>query len=100
MSDLIVPNFIGGTLPRCDQGDHDYYYSTILTLFKPWHIGYDLKSANETWEKAFDDYNFSAEQMNLMSKFNLRYECLDACDDCSAKMKDNVKENKFWESLD
>ena len=46
MSDLVVPNFIGGTLPRCDQGDRDYYCSTMLTLFKPWRTGYDLKSAN------------------------------------------------------
>lgn len=67
----------------------------MLALFKPWHTGNDLKGANETWEKAFDEYNFSPEQMNLMSRFNLRYECLDARDDYSAKMKDNVKENKF-----
>jgi hypothetical protein len=31
----IVPNFVGGTLPHCDQGDREYYCSTMLTLFKP-----------------------------------------------------------------
>ena len=71
LSGLVVPNFIGGTLPRCDQGDHEYYCSTMLALFKPWRTGNDLKSADETWEKAFDEYNFSPEQMNLMSRFNL-----------------------------
>jgi hypothetical protein len=30
-----VPNFIGQTLPQCDQGDCEYYCSTMLTLFKP-----------------------------------------------------------------
>jgi len=43
LSDLVVPNFIGGTLPRCDQGDREYYCSTMLALFKPWRTGNDLK---------------------------------------------------------
>jgi len=94
-----VPNFIGGTLPRCDQGDREYYCSTMLTLFKPWRTGYDLKSADETWEQAFDKYRFSLEQEKLMTYFNLRYECLDAQDDYSAKMKDSdKKDNQFWEN--
>ena len=101
LSELVVPNFIGGTLPRHDQGDQEYYCSTMLTLFKPWRSGYDLKSADETWEHAFDNYNFSDRQMNLMNNFNLRYECLDARDDYSAQMKDSEKENsQFWESSD
>jgi hypothetical protein len=33
-----VPNFIGGTLPRRDQGDRDYYCSTMLVLFKPGEV--------------------------------------------------------------
>ena len=101
LSELIVPNFIGGTLPRSDQGDQEYYFSTMLTLFKPWRAGYDLKSEDETWEHAFDNYNFSDRQINLMNNFNLRYECLDARDDYSAQTKDSEKEdNKFWESSD
>src|ERR1700678_3394978 len=31
-----VPIFIGANLPRCDQGDREYYCCTMLTLFKPW----------------------------------------------------------------
>ncbi|KAF8158596.1 hypothetical protein B0H34DRAFT_656281, partial [Crassisporium funariophilum] len=101
LSELVVPNFIGGTLPRSDQGDREYYCSTMLTLFKPWRTGHDLKHAEETWEYAFDDYNFSIKQKNLMNNFNLRYECLDARDDYSAQMKDNEKEDKqFWQSSD
>ena len=99
LSEFVVPNFIGGTLPRCDQGDHEYYCSTMLTLFKPWRTGHDLKHADETWEQAFNTYIFSPAQKILMSNFNLRYECLDARDDYSAQMKDNNKEdNRFWET--
>ena len=46
--DKTVPNFLGGTLPRCDQGDREYYCLTMLTLFKPWRSGKDLKSENKT----------------------------------------------------
>jgi len=98
LSDFVVPNFIGGTLPRCDQGDHEYYCSTMLTLFKPWRTGHDLKSTEETWEEAFNKHIFSPAQKNLINNFNLRYECLDARDDYSAQMKDNNKDNKFWEN--
>ena len=38
-----VVNFIGCTLPRCDQGDREYYCLTMLALFKPWRTGLDLK---------------------------------------------------------
>ena len=101
LSELIVPNFIGGTLPHSDQGDREYYCSIMLTLFKPWRTGCNLKSADETWEHAFDTYSFSDKQKNLMVNFNLRYECLDAQDDYSAQMKDSEKEDKhFWESSD
>jgi len=101
LSKFDVPNFIGGTLPRCDQGDYEYYCSTMLTLFKPWRTGYDLKNIDETWEQSFNKYNFSVDQKKLMNHFNLRYECLDAQDDYSAKMKDNDKKsNEFWDSSD
>ena len=70
----------------------------MLTLFKPWSTGHDLKSTEETWEQAFNKHIFSPAQKNLMSNFNLRYKCLDARDDYSAQMKDNNKEDtKFWE---
>ena len=99
LSEFVVPNFIGGTLPRCDQGDHEYYCLTMLTLFKPWRTGHDLKLVEETWEQAFNKYIFSPAQKNLMSNFNLRYECLDARDDYSAQMKDHdKKDNNFWET--
>src|SRR3984893_11676495 len=33
--DVTVPNFVGGSLPRMDFGDREYYCITMLTLFKP-----------------------------------------------------------------
>jgi len=87
----IVPHFIGGTLPRSDQGDHEYYCSTMLAIFKPWHNGYDLKAKNETWDDAFRQHEFSKRDQIYMKNFNLRYECNDARDDYSAKLKKNKK---------
>jgi len=34
-SKILVPNFAGGSLNRCDRGDREYYCTTMLTLFKP-----------------------------------------------------------------
>ncbi|KAE9393331.1 hypothetical protein BT96DRAFT_959085 [Gymnopus androsaceus JB14] len=51
-------NFLGGSLPRSDAGDMEYYSCTMLTLFKPWNTGADLKTPNQSWQDAFNDYNF------------------------------------------
>ncbi|KZV98465.1 hypothetical protein EXIGLDRAFT_606911 [Exidia glandulosa HHB12029] len=82
-----VPNFVGGTLPRRDRGDRDYYCATMLTLFKPWRTGLDLKSLDSTWDEAYETYQFTARQESIMDNFNLRYECLDARDDFSKQRK-------------
>jgi hypothetical protein len=34
-SQNLILNFAGGSLPRCDRGDREYYCTTMLTLFKP-----------------------------------------------------------------
>jgi hypothetical protein len=83
----LVPNFVGGGLPRCDQGDREYYCSTMLSFFKPWRNGKDLKLEDESWDEAFAGYSFSARQLELMKNFNIKYECNDARDDYSAEMK-------------
>jgi hypothetical protein len=48
-----VPNFVGGSLPRCDQGDREYYCATMLTLFKPWRSGNFLKKENQSFDESF-----------------------------------------------
>ena len=42
-SETFFKNFIGGLLPRCDEGDFEYYCHTMLALFKPWRSSQDLK---------------------------------------------------------
>jgi hypothetical protein len=70
----VVPNFIGGTLPRSDKGDRAAYCMTMLTLFKPWTSPANLK----------DD----------IKNFDVRYECNDASDDHFAEMKKKLAEAK------
>src|ERR1700683_334755 len=66
-----------------DQGDREYYCHTMLTLFKPWRTGKDLKYEIQTWDESFLKYEFSKRQLEIMKYFNVRYECLDARDDYS-----------------
>ncbi|KAK0435837.1 hypothetical protein EV421DRAFT_1716399, partial [Armillaria borealis] len=82
-----VPNFVGGLLPRHDIGDREYYCTTMLTLFKPWRCGSDLKASEDTWDQTFISFAFEPWQIKLMCHFNLRYECLDAKDDYNAQLK-------------
>jgi len=86
-NDKIIPNFIGATLPRRDQGDREFYCSTMLALFRPWRTGKDLKNKLETWDDAFTEYPFNDFHKKLMMNFNIRYECLDARDDYRAQLK-------------
>src|SRR6202789_450682 len=84
-NDTIVPNFVGGSLPRCDRGDREFYCCTMLTMFKPWRTGKDLKLTTESWDDSFIKYKFSMRQHEIIKFFNMPYECLDARDDYSAK---------------
>jgi len=82
-----IPDFVGGPLPRPDQGDREYYCSTMMTLFKPWRSGRNLKFVDQLWDDAFNEFQFTDRQLELMKFFNLKYECLDARDDFSAQRK-------------
>ncbi|TFK53319.1 hypothetical protein OE88DRAFT_1598942, partial [Heliocybe sulcata] len=82
-----VPNFIGGSLPRRDAGNREFYCVTMLTLFKPWRSGKDLKLISQTWDDAFTAFNFSHRQEELMNFFNIKYECYDARDDYAKQRK-------------
>ncbi|KAF6745669.1 hypothetical protein DFP72DRAFT_824222, partial [Ephemerocybe angulata] len=82
-----VPNFIGPSLPRRDSGDKEDYSCAMLTLFCPWRTGIDLRSADQTWEETFNQYDFTTRQRELIDNFNMRYECYDARDDYGAVLK-------------
>ena len=82
-----IPNFVGNMMPRHDQGNREYYCSTMLALFKPWRSGSDLRLQTNSWDEAFLSHEFSAHQLELMKNMNIRYEFLDARDDFHAQMK-------------
>ena len=94
-SEGFVPNFIGGFLPRSDCGDREYYCSTMLTLFKPWRNGKDLRTDEQSWDDGFINHKFSPRQIELMKYFNLKHECLDAKDDYAAQLKKGEGEGIF-----
>jgi hypothetical protein len=77
----MIPNFIGGAVPRADKGDRDYYCMAMMTIFKPWRSPADLKDAESTWDQIFTEHDFTDMQHKLIKNFNLRYECNDARDD-------------------
>ena len=85
-----VPDFIGGTLPRKDKGNREDYCMTMLTLFKPWRTGIELKSDEESWDEAFNAYNFTERQSEIMKFFHVKHECNDSRDDFSKIRKDNI----------
>ena len=91
-----IPNFVGNTLPRHDQGDREYYCSAMLALFKPWRSGLDLRRQTESWDEAFLSQEFSSRQLEVMKNMNIRYECLDARDDFHAQMKKGATSMPSW----
>jgi hypothetical protein len=90
-----IPDFIGGSLPRPNIGDREYYCCTMLTLFKPWRTGKELKQGDTTWDEAFDSFVFNERQIELMKFFTIRYDCLDARDDFSAQRKEGQTVNSI-----
>ena len=88
--ETVVPNFLGGTLPRADEGDREFYCATMLTIFKPWRSSAHLKAVDQTWDDAFNGYSFPERESELISNLNLRYECLDARDDFRAELNKKV----------
>ncbi|PPQ75527.1 hypothetical protein CVT24_013233 [Panaeolus cyanescens] len=82
-----VVNFVG-SLPRSDKGDIEYYSSAMLSFFKPWRTGRDLRTPNDTsWKDAFDKHEFTQHERRLMINFNIKFECMDARDDYRAQLK-------------
>jgi hypothetical protein len=82
-----IPNFIGATLPRKDQGDRNYSCLVMLALFKPWRKGSDLKcNVSISWHEAFEHHSFSVEHTTVIENFHIKYECLDARDDYRAQL--------------
>ncbi|KAJ8495889.1 hypothetical protein ONZ45_g12679 [Pleurotus djamor] len=60
----------------------------MLTLFRPWRTGADLKDEDVSFEDEFNKYNFLPEHVRVMDNFHLRYECLDSRDDFRKEQRD------------
>ncbi|OJT15226.1 hypothetical protein TRAPUB_8204, partial [Trametes pubescens] len=87
-----VPNFIGGSLPRRDAGNREQYCMTMLTLFKPWRTGQDLRPSQDVlWDDVFNGHSFNEWLLEVMKFFNIRYECNNARDDFSAARRKGGK---------
>ena len=74
----------------------------MLTLFKPWRNGKDLKEKDYSWDETFANYNFTEDQIQLMHNFNVPYECQDARHDFSNQLKkQNTSDNlqTSWMSI-
>ena len=94
-----VPNFTGGALPRRDKGNREEYCQTMLTLFKPWRSGLDLKNKEESWDDAFESHKFTLRQKQVMDFFQIKYEFNDARDDFSAQRKQQELNNSFGDKI-
>jgi len=68
---LVVPNFLPNVLPRSDRGDREYYCCTMLTFFKPWQTGKDLRAESDTWDKSFVAHEFTKRQAEIMKYLNV-----------------------------
>ena len=57
------------------------------------------KSLQTSWDDTFNKHEFRNHEVQLMKNFNIHYECLDACDDYSAQLKNAVDKSLIgsWE---
>jgi hypothetical protein len=83
-----ILEYVGGSLPRRNHGDFDFYCQTMLALFAPgWRSGSNLKVSAESWEEAFERTCFKTEHEQVMKNMNLLHEYYNARSDFGAKRK-------------
>ena len=56
-------------------------------IVPPWRSGKCLKKEDQSFDEAFNSFNFTIQQTQYMKIFNLQYEFNDARDDFSAQLK-------------
>ncbi|KAF8224128.1 hypothetical protein L208DRAFT_1085326, partial [Tricholoma matsutake] len=61
------------------------YCRLMLILFKPWRTAFDLRTPQESWETAFENFNTSTlcseEFKQTMNNMQLLHECKDSHND-------------------
>jgi hypothetical protein len=90
-----VPNFVGGTLPRRNKGNREEYCMMMLSLFRPWRVGLDLKVNDKTWDEEFSSHLFEQRHKDVMGFLNLKYECSNARDDYAAQRRKMKSKEDF-----
>jgi hypothetical protein len=74
-----LPNFIGRYFPRRDDpAIYPFYCASMLLLLKPWrNIATDLKSPEQTWQSAFEEFYSTASQSvrHMISGIQYFYQC-------------------------
>ncbi|KIJ32774.1 hypothetical protein M422DRAFT_122467, partial [Sphaerobolus stellatus SS14] len=76
----VMPNFLGGALPHWDGPNKQYYAATMLSLFKPWRSGLNLKEEGQDWHVALNKFTFTTQQQELINNFMIKHECVDSLD--------------------
>ncbi|KAI0371861.1 hypothetical protein BV20DRAFT_1051451 [Pilatotrama ljubarskyi] len=72
-SEAYVPNSIGGSMPWWDTGNREQYCLTMLTLFKPWRSGRNLRPhADMLWDDVFRECQFTPRQQDIIKYFHIR----------------------------
>ncbi|KAG1744831.1 hypothetical protein EDB19DRAFT_1906541 [Suillus lakei] len=74
-----LPNFIGPYFPCQDDPEiYPFYCASMLLLLKPWGgVATDLKSPEQTWQSAFEEFYSTASQsiQHIVSGIQYFYQC-------------------------
>ena len=75
-------DIIGTWLPRQSETESsNLYYTSLLVLWKPWHVAADLKHPEEGWQEAFKTFRTMWPEMeHIASNMQYHYECKDSAD--------------------
>jgi len=83
-SKKIVPVPVGLSIPRRDKKDsYARYCRLMLIFFKPWREALDLKSKEQSWEDAYNDFLSSCPLRfkKIIDNMQILHECKDCRDD-------------------
>ncbi|KAJ3558572.1 hypothetical protein NM688_g846 [Phlebia brevispora] len=98
---FVVPKIVGVMLPRRDGTDREAYCRAMLMFFKRsgWRSGAELKDESESWEDAFDSYDFLERHKRIMKNMNVLYECKDSRDDYAADRRAGIRRGSLPDFL-
>jgi hypothetical protein len=61
----------------------------MMTLFKPWRNGKQLKADTQSWDDVYNSHDFSLCEQEILKFFHIRYECADSRDNFRTQRKAN-----------